>query len=292
VKPKMQAADPTSVNAYLVETITPAATAIVGYVGKASVWVSIEEGWRSVFGQYADEGAKPFVASNFCGDDGHREFNSVDIHERAAILNALSGILAGSDAHPVWSAVITTDWYKSVTDATFLEKFSQPFHLCFEHVVYQLAAWARRYAEGRVVIPMFARQRQFANWITYASQAYGQSEWYRNVLGPIAFGYPEHAVPLQAAELFAHNVSLDGERRGYGTTMTLETVGICHRAASAVFGPNVGGCFGEKALRSAIVRFRESGSIWGDAGQFRLMRNCSGQSDSTALAGKIAPQVP
>jgi hypothetical protein len=68
--------------------------------------------------------------------------------------------LEKADVQPIWSAVYTEDWNAVVIDGNFLAKFPDPFHLCFEHVVRQLAKWAQRKANGELVAPMFARQEQ------------------------------------------------------------------------------------------------------------------------------------
>jgi hypothetical protein len=249
--------------AYCDESWTGGVTAIAGYVASKPVWEAVEGAWQNVLTPYADKGVKTFHAAHCCGAEGYGEFALVDTFHRMAILTSLSGILRDANVQAVWSAIYTEDWDQTVTDREFLAAFPKPFHLCFEHIVRQLAAWARKNANGERVCPVFSRQPEFEEWMTYASQSYGQAAWYQETLGPIAFGYPWQVVPLQCADLIAHEISWEWERRGYGPPPTLQTIGYRRLLAnaSAYNGLHVGGCFDANALRLAVERFKKTGRI-------------------------------
>jgi hypothetical protein len=238
-------------------------TAIAGYVASRDVWVSVERPWADHLGLYADKGVKTFHAADCCGDIGYGEFARVDTFHRMSILTNLSGLLEKADVQPIWSTVYTEDWNAVVTDNKFLAKFSDPFHLCFEHVVRQLANWARRKANGEIVAPMFACQDQYQPWMTLALQAYGQFDWYKSVLGPIAFGYPSQIIPLQAADLLAHEISWNWDRLRYTMPKTLADAGVRRLLAKATAfnGLRKGGCFDARALKAAIERYNKTGEV-------------------------------
>ena len=238
-------------------------TAIAGYVASRDTWVSIEGPWADRLGLYADKGVKTFHAAHCCGEEGYGEFARLNTFHRMAILTELSGLLERADVQPIWSAVYTEDWNAVVSDKNFLSKFPDPFNLCFEHMVWQLASWARRKANGERIAPMFARQDQYQHWMTLAEQAYSQFDWYKSVLDPITFGYPSQVIPLQAADLLAHEISWEWNRIGYSVPKNLAEAGIRRllSKATAFRGMHEGGCFDAGALKVAIERYNKTGRV-------------------------------
>jgi hypothetical protein len=238
-------------------------TAIAGYVGAADVWDAIETPWRDRVGLYADKGVRSFHMKDCCGAMGYGEFADVDTEHRLHIINALSSILQKSNIQPIWSAVYGEDWNAAVQDADFLKRFPSPFALCFEHVVQQLWGWAKRHSDGERVVPMFAFQPQYAALMSQVGEAYEQFPWYRDVLGPLAFDYPDRNIPLQAADLLAHEISWEWDRVGYGPPPTLMNIGIRRvlEKATAYNGLHQGGCFDANALSVAVERYKRTGNI-------------------------------
>jgi hypothetical protein len=234
--------------------------AIAGYVATKDVWAAIEKPWADQLKLYEAQGLKTFHAAHCCGDIGYEEFALIDTFHRMSILSNLSGLLENADVQPIWSAVYTEDWNDTVTDPDFLARFPDPFCLCFEHVTWQLANWTRRKANGERVAPMFARQKQYEPWMSLALDGHGK---HSDVLGSIAFGYPSQVVPLQAADLLAHEISWEWDRAGYNPPKTLAEFGIrllLHKA-TAYNGMHEGGCFDASSLVSAIDRFKRTGSV-------------------------------
>jgi len=250
--------------AYFDESMTQGVTAIAGYVATDTDWASIEGLWAGVLGLYADKGVRTFHATDCCGVEGYGEFGLVDTFHRMNILNSLSGILMGSAVQPVWSAVYTEDWDAAVTDPAFLAAFPKPFHLCFEHIARQLAHWgASRIGAGERIPVMFACQAGYQEWMAQASQSWAQPGWHKDVLGALAFDRPQRVIPLQCADLLAHEISWEWERREYGPRPTIATGGYRRllERASAFNGLHVGGCFGVEGLCAAVERFKRTGSI-------------------------------
>lgn len=178
-------------------------------------------------------------------------------------IDALSGILEKSDIQAVWSAVYDVDWNCTVHDGEFLNRFPTPFTLCFEHIVQQLWQWAKRKAGGELVVPMFAYQPEYADHMREVGAAYGQFPWYRDVLGPLAFDYPSRTIPLQAADLLAHEISWEWDRVEYGPPPTPMNIGIRRvlERSTGFNGLHVGGCFDANALKLTVDRFKKTGSV-------------------------------
>lgn len=252
--------------AYFDESIThelQGVTAIAGYVGADSVWSSIEGPWTQQLALYADKGVKTFHMTECCGADGYGQFALVDTFHRMSIIKNLSELLGRSDIQPIWSAVLTEDW-QTIDDAEFLKKYPKPFYLCFDHIVYQLADWARRKANGERIDPMFAYSPEYAERMAEVGAAYSRQDWYKQALGPIAFGYPEQVIPLQAADMLVHEIAWHWDNQEYGPVpKRLEEVGYRRVFANATKfnGLNEGGCFDAGALGLAVERFKRTGRI-------------------------------
>jgi hypothetical protein len=238
-------------------------TAIAGYVGAADVWDSIELPWQERLDLYKDQGVRFFHMTDCCGAEGRRQFVNVNLEHRLHIINYLSGILEKADIQAIWSSVFDEDWNAVVTDAEFLAWFPKPFCLCFEHIVQQLWHWARSNANGERVVPMFAYQEQYSAHMMEIGAAYGGYPWYRDVLGPLAFDFPDRNIPLQAADLLAHEISWDWNRAGYGPPPTVTDIGFRRvlAKASGFNGLHLGGCFDANALRLTVDRFKRTGKI-------------------------------
>lgn len=238
-------------------------TAIAGYVASAGVWDAVEEPWKARLALYADKGVRSFHMKDCCGAEGYGKFARVNTDHRLHIINSLSGILEKSDVQAIWSSVYNEDWNSVVTDPEFLNKFPKPFSLCFEHIVQQLWRWAKRNADGELVVPMFAYQPEYATHMSNVGAAYGQFPWYRDVLGPLAFDYPSRNVPLQGADLLAHEISWEWDRVGYGAPPTLMNIGIRRvlEKATGFNGLHLGGCFDANALKLTVERFKKTGSV-------------------------------
>jgi hypothetical protein len=115
---------------------------------------------------------------------------------------------------------------------------------------------------GEIVAPTFAFQSEYHPRMSEIGRVYGSHNWYREVLGPITFGFPSQVVPLQTADFVAHQINKEIEHIEYDE-LTLQNMGrtLALENATAFNGMHIGGGFGADALRLAIKRFRESGTL-------------------------------
>lgn len=234
-------------------------TSLAGYVGTKDVWKSIEAEWKEVLSHFADKGVSWFHMSECLAQAG--QFGRVDKDGVNFILTQLSKILGHHRVQPIASSVVNDHWHHVVTDAAFLRSFPTPLALCFDDLVRQLWEWAIRDVDGERVAPMFAYRTDLQ--AAALMNAYGSKEWYREALGPIAFDYPYRVIPLQAADLIAHQMTGDIHRRAYGP-FDLAHMGQTVVMANAAPGRILGHWFEAESLKLTMKRFSETGEIYRD----------------------------
>jgi len=236
-------------------------TSLAGYVATKETWVSLEEQWQRELEVYADKGVKTFHMAHCVAQEG--EFAALDSFFSRSLIMKLSEVLARHDIQPIWSMAVNEDWDEVVTDAEFLARFPKPLDLCFEHVVLTLHSWAKRRTNGELVAPMFSYQPEYYARMAEIGRVYGSRDWYRTVLGPIAFGFPSQVMPLQAADFVSHQINSRWEHVEYGE-ITLKNIGptLALQNATAFNGMHVGGGFDRKSLRRVVEQFKKTGEIF------------------------------
>jgi hypothetical protein len=246
------------VKAYFDETGThdgSAITAIGGYVGSQESWASLETEWLAILEPYRNKGVRYFHMAEALAQEG--QFGRIDKPNVNYIVTQLAKLLGKTKPEPFFSAVANKDWDEVVTDEAFLQRFPKPLYLCFENLVHSLWSWSRRHAGGELVVPVFAYHKDYSPRMAEIGAVYGAQAWYQKVLGPIAFDYPERVIPLQGADLLAHQMSWDVEKLIYEAS-TAETNAL--RWARG--GRHVhGNWFDRNGLLVTMKRFSETGKI-------------------------------
>jgi hypothetical protein len=210
------------------------ATSIAGFVATQQVWESIEAAWNKELSYYRERRpVRAFHLTDCLAGTG--EFANLDEFFRLAIAKQLSEILGRHDVYAVWAAVMLDDW-QAVARADFRAKYPKPFHLCFEQIMVQLWQWAHLNAVGEKIMPMFAHQTEYKGGMDAVDRAFRMNRTYQCVLGPIEFGWPSEVIPLQAADILAHEVSeywrhVDYDEPKLGTMGPRKTVDECRSDA-------------------------------------------------------------
>ena len=235
-------------------------TAIAGFVGSKPQWEAIEERWISILSEYADRGVHTFHMTDCAAQTG--EFARVDTPSRNYIITQLSEILGVQGVQAVSSAVVLDDWTDVVIDDAFLARFPKPFDLCFDDIVRQLWEWAAKNTGGEKVAPMFAHQPEYDKRMSAVGDVYGAEQWYRRLLGSVAFGRPEEIIPLQCADLIVHQVGWNIEQRRYGK-ISIANSGQSVALHNATNGRFIHGqWFDAKGLAATVENFRKTGEIY------------------------------
>ncbi len=247
-------------NAYFDESGTHAAstiTAIAGYVASKDVWSALERQWTNEIGLFADKGVSAFHMHDAILGEG--EYAHVEHFHRMAHIKRLSELLRDSDIHAIGVWVDNNDWDAVVTDPKFLSAFPTPYDLCFEHIVRWLRGWSKQRAGGEHIVPMFAYHPEYS---PRTSRLYGAQNWYRDVLGAIAFDYPARVPALQTADFVAHQLRYDAHHISYDE-LTLANMGATRAFANATAknGTSMFRGYDAGALPGAVKRFSETGRI-------------------------------
>jgi hypothetical protein len=230
-------------------------TGIGGFVGSAKSWSVLEPKWQSVLNEFKDKGVDWFHMSEAAARTG--QFKLIDAPGIDYLIGQLARHLGEQDLTAFFSAVLTDHW-AVIQDPQFLARFPTALDLCFENLVQHLWKWGAANAVGEKIVPMFAYSREFSQRQGKLLDLYGVHDWYRQVLGPIAFGYPQDVIPLQAADLLAHQMNWDAEKRF--KPITLATIGPTPALEWATNGKFVRGNLLEKSgLLSIEKRFRDAG---------------------------------
>jgi hypothetical protein len=229
-------------------------TGIGGFVGDVDSWAQLEPKWSDVLAEFADKGVKWFHMSEAIAQRG--QFAQIEKPVLSYLIGELSKRLGEQPLMAFFSAVLTDDW-ASIDDAKFLRRFPAPIDLCFENLVQKLWKWGRA-DPSDTIIPMFAYSADLSPRMADIGRAYGSHDWYREILGPIAFGYPQQVIPLQAADLLAHQMNWDVEKRF--RPFDLRTAGPTKALYWATRGEFVrGNLLDRDGLALTVKRFKEAG---------------------------------
>jgi hypothetical protein len=229
---------------------------IGGFVGTGNDWDQIESPWQAVLNEYRPLGVKWLHTTDaLCQRD---QFARVDRPGVNYILTQLAQELGRHDLTPFFSAVVQSDW-GVLTDRRFLERFPTPLDLCFENLIQTLWSWGKRRVGDEAIVPMFAYSTELATRMADIDRVYGAHSWYREIIGPIAFGRPNQVIPLQAADYLAHQARWEREQ---GISRPFTLAGGPTKALLWMTERNkllLGNWFDAEGLLLNERRFREAG---------------------------------
>jgi hypothetical protein len=235
--------------------------AIGGFVGHDVAWARIQPNWESVLRDFEDRGVEWLHTTDAIAQEG--QFARIDKPRLDYILTQLSKTLGAEELTPFFSAVVKQHWDEVVTDTEFIKRFPTPLDLCFENVLHKLWKWGRQYADGKLIVPMFAYEKSSVRRMAEIGHLYGAHEWYCDVLGALAFDYPRRVIGLQAADLLSHQMRWDVEK-GISVPMTLDNIGATNILTWSTKGKQVqGNLFDADGLRRTMKRVKEAGYPFG-----------------------------
>lgn len=177
-------------------------TVIAGYVATKDVWEAMEKPWRMILGEFQDKGVHCFHATDCLAQDG--EFGRVDTLGRQYIYKQLSDILEASrEAQPVCALVWRDDW-NAVPDKNLGLLCPTAYEFCVDRVLSEVVNWSAQNAGGTPVPVMFAVQKEHENHTTLTYESWKRVSVVKDKIGALAYDYPDRYVPLQAADMLAH----------------------------------------------------------------------------------------
>ena len=239
-------------------------TAIAGFVGTADAWEVVEAGWFDLLKPLAEWGVSWFHMTDCVA--GRGEFERVPSSVRSALIAGLTGVIARAAVVPVWAGVNLAEFERLVKPGSpFQKRYPRPYDLCFDEVVRQVCEWSHDYAgASRVALTFGATSQRQDDRSEETLTTWRSHPKFGGVLGPLAFDDPRQLVPLQAADLYVHQLTAEQNTLENGTFNVWKSFSdrpipqfIAHHTRMPV-----GGLYGETGLLLAIQEFERVGRLW------------------------------
>lgn len=234
-------------------------TVIAGFVAGKEAWSSLEQQWMSFLDLYKERGVRFFHMSEMLRQNG--QYSHVDTPGINFLITQASKAINENHLMPIYSGVVTEDWNAVVDDQEFLRRFPKPIDLCFDDIVRQLWEWAVRRRLKEKVSPMFAHSEEYSDGMGKVGRLYSKEQWYRRILGPIAFGHMEEVVPLQTADFIANQMRHHIEQREYS-----KSIWDAMRQTWALYNATprgkTGHYFTADSLKRTVEQYRKTGEIY------------------------------
>jgi hypothetical protein len=183
---------------------------VAGFVGTRDCWRRFKTAWMTVLETF--EVKSPFHMVEFAHSNGQFRDWKGDEDRRRNLLGQLLNVVKKSGATPVGTIVSTSD-YRSLTP-TQQETFRSPFYIAMQSSIRGVVI------EGVFGDPLdrvsltYAQQREFEVGAEQLWDAMKQSTWdHKSRMGRFSIASTSQAVPLQAADIFAYELSKEFESR-------------------------------------------------------------------------------
>jgi hypothetical protein len=178
-------------------------TVIGGYAGLKEEWESIEGPWRAVLNEFSDRGLHSFHATSCLSQAD--QFERLEKWECHYVYKQLSDILERSTIQPITAAVRTDDW-ASITDRNFHLVYQSAYDFCIDRIIGQVVNWSSNHAGGSRVPVMIAMQKEHEKETRRTYDSWSRVKIIEDRIGALAFEYPDRFIPLQAADMIAHEL--------------------------------------------------------------------------------------
>ena len=97
------------------------------------------------------------------------------------------------------------DW-QAITDTNFKQFFSSAYDFCVDRVIHEVVNWSANHAGGTRVPIMLAMQKDHASESQATFDSWRRVKVVGDKIGALAHEYPDGFIPLQAADMLAHEV--------------------------------------------------------------------------------------
>lgn len=186
--------------AYPDESGTHAASPVVligGFVAPQPIWAAIEPDWQ----ERLDNQGVPYFHASHC-EAGEGIFSHLDEPRRKALFAGLAEVIAKHKPIGISVAVRRGDYHTIHSD--WHGFFPDPYHMCFEFCLQQLANWTNAENDGEPIALMFAKQKEYEDSARQLFEFYHANGKWARIFPSLAFGEPEKIVALQSADLIVY----------------------------------------------------------------------------------------
>lgn len=180
---------------------TSVATIIGGFVGTKDEWEEIEKPWRAVLSEFSNYGVHCFHATA-CLSQSH-QFERLQVWQCEYVYKQLADILEKSTIQPIIAAVRSDDW-ASIANRNFNSVYESAYDFCIDRVIGQLVNWSSNHAGGSKVPVTIAMQKDHEDETNRTHQSWAKVKKIGDRIGALAHEFPDRFIPLQAADMLAH----------------------------------------------------------------------------------------
>ncbi len=180
-------------------------TIIAGYAAPKAVWEELEPPWRAILNEHKDKGIHYFHAAHCLAQGG--QFGRLEKPHCIYVYKQLSDILEKSAADPIYVAVWNDDWEAVANEyPNFRRLCPSAYDFCIDRVMGQLVSWSSNNAGGSKVPIVIAIQKEHEAETLETTNSWMGHKIVSDLVGAVAFEYPDALIPLQAADMLAHEV--------------------------------------------------------------------------------------
>lgn len=170
---------------------------IGGFVAKQPLWAALEPDWQQ---RLENQGLTYFHAAD-C-EAGRGVFSDLDRPRRDALFVGLAEVIAQHKPVAIGCALKREHW--KAVDPSWRKYFPDPYHMCFEFCMQQLANWTNAENDGEPIALMFAKHDSYESAARQVYAFYeGDKKWAKSFVS-LAFGEPKKIVALQTADLIVY----------------------------------------------------------------------------------------
>lgn len=229
-------------------------------MGPEHAWDELEPKLKSLLDEFKEKGVESFHMGEALARK--KSFGNLDKPMMNYLVTQFAKLLGASGVQPIFCAVVNEDWNDTINSEGFLQRFPKPFHLCFEHLLHSLFEWSCKHSHGALVTPMFASHPEYLSWMKEAGSEFNGDENLKKVIGPISFDDASQNIPLQCADLIAHQMYWEIRKRAF-ETVSINSGGQTNALYWATGGKYIyGNWLDSDGLKIVMTKYAEKGSIW------------------------------
>jgi hypothetical protein len=188
---------------------TSAVRVIGGFVATKDVWQELEPKWSAILDPFRERGVDCFHATDCLNH--RKKYQAILDVECRRIYREAADLLSGANIYAMWASVREADW---ATVANANSEFGglapSAYDFCIDRVVSDVVNWALRFAEGTPVGVVIADQEEHQSETERTIMSWRRHARIEELIGTVGFASPKKMIPLQTADMMAHEAFRHG----------------------------------------------------------------------------------
>jgi hypothetical protein len=203
---------------------------IAGLLGPPDLWQALEVEWMEEFAEFAVPHFHATEAENGYGN----VFSRLERPLRDALRLRLANVIAKHKPTAITSAVTRTEWSK-IKDSPVGQNLQTPYHLCFGWCVQKIVGWSKGALDEEPIALMFGDHQEYKLNAGELYESYKSSRFWGNALASVKFAPAAQYPALQAADLFAYELSIYEYAKWKGEDLPVRPAADAIKSGYAVF---------------------------------------------------------